>query len=530
MNSPLPGLVSRGAPASRRAFIRSAGYGTAAAFVASSLLARLKAADTSAGTFLASTDATDDPLFMSATKLAALIRAKKISATEAVTLCYKRIDEVNPKLNAVVFMCRERALMEAAEADAALAKGKLKGALHGVPMTIKDSFDTAGVVSTGGTLGRKTYVPGSDATVVARARAAGAILLGKSNTPEFTLGGGGKGTLNLIHGVTRNPHHTQYQPSGSSGGAGAIVAAGGAHFDIGSDYGGSIRGPAYANGIAGIKPTLGRVPRTGHIVGYGGAFDSFQETGPLARRVEDLTLLMPILAGPDWSDAAMAPVPLGDPAKVDLKGLRVAFYTTNGMMDPTAEVQALVNQCVGYFSALGCVVTDAKPPKMRELAETRQKFEGANGRDHIRRLLKKHGTLQASPGLRVEGDVLPSSDFTRLCEEMDAIRSEQLSWFEAYDLIVCPANQRAPIPLDYEQPGGREARSRSSYTSQYNTTGWPAGVVRAGTSVADPGLPLGIQIVAQPWRDDVVLAALSLVEAKSGGFKKPSFASERTQA
>jgi amidase len=495
MNHPSLDFVARTAPpTSRRAFLRTAGYGTATAFIASSLLTRLRAAETKAGMYLASTDKTDDPLYMSATKIAGLIRAKKISAVEAVNLCLKRIDEVNPKINAVVAFCRERALAEAAEADAMLAKGKSKGALHGVPMTIKDSFDTAGVLTTGGTLGRKQFVPGKDATVVARAREAGAILIGKSNTPEFTLGGGGKGTVNLVYGLTKNPYNLNYQPSGSSGGAGAIVAAGGAYFDIGSDYGGSIRGPAFANGIAGIKPTLGRCPRTGHIVGYGGAFDSFQETGPLARRVEDLALITPLLSGPDWSDAMMAPVPFGDPAKVDLKTLRVAFYTTNGQMDPTPEIQELTKKCAAYFAELGCKVTQDAPPKMKELAEVRQKFSGAPGGDHMRRLLKKHGTTQASPGLRLDGEVLPSADFTRLCEEMDAIRSEQLAWFENYDLIVCPASQRAPITLDYEPPGGREAGRRGgSYSSQYNTTGWPAGVVRAGTSTEDPGLPLGIQ-------------------------------------
>jgi amidase len=142
----------------------------------------------------------------------------------------------------------------------------------------------------------------------------------------------------------------------------------------------------------------------------------------------------------------------------------------------------------------------------------------------MRRMLKKHGTTQASPGLRLDGEALPSGDFSRLCEEMDAIRSEQLAWFEGYDLIVCPASNRAPITHDYEPPGGRDsARARgASYTSQYNTTGWPAGVVRAGTSTDDPGLPLGIQLVGQPWRDDVVIAALALVEAKSGGWKKPA--------
>jgi len=421
-----------------------------------------------------------------------------------------------------VAFCRERALAEAAEADAMLAAGKSKGPLHGVPFTIKDSFDTAGVVSTGGTLGRKYFVPGKDATIVARVRAAGGILLGKTNTPEFTLGGGGRGTVNLVYGLTKNPYNTNYQPSGSSGGAGAIVAAYGSAFDLGSDYGGSIRGPAFANGIAGIKPTLGRVPRTGHIVGYGGAFDTFQETGPLARRVEDLALLLPIISGPDNWDATMAPVPLGDPAAVNLKSLRVAYYLTNGVKDPTPEIQAVVKQCVAYFTKLGCKVKQDAPPKMKELSEVRQKFESADDRDHIRRLLKLHGTTQASPGLRVDGETLPSADFTRLCEEMDAIKSEQLTWLENYDLIICPASDRAPIPLDYEPPEGREAARRGGgYTSNYNTNGWPAGVVRAGTSKTDPGLPLGIQVVGQPWRDDVVLAAMAHIEAQTGGWQPP---------
>ncbi len=461
-----------------------------------------------------------DVLSKSVVEIAAMISSKAITSVELVKLCYARIDEVNPKINAVVAFCRDRALAEAKEADAMTAAGKSKGPLHGIPFTVKDSFDTAGVVSTGGTLGRKNFIPTKDATVVARARAAGAILIGKTNTPEFTLGGGGKGTVNLVYGLTKNPYNVDYQPSGSSGGAGAIVAAGGAFFDIGSDYGGSIRGPAYANGIAGIKPTLGRVPRTGHIVGYGGPFDSFQETGPLARRVDDVSLLMAILNGPDNWDATMAPVPLGDPARVDLKSLRVAYYTSNGIMAPTKEVQAIVTECVGYFKKLGCKVTEAMPPKMAELAEVRTKFNGADGREHIKRMLKMHGTTEPSPGLRVTGDVVSSADFTRLCEEMDAIKSEQLAWFEAYDLIICPASQRAPIRLDFEQ--APEVRSKSSYTSQYNTTGWPAGVVRAGTSKEDPGLPLGIQVVAQPWRDDVVLAAMGHIEQATGGWQPPS--------
>ncbi len=494
-------------PWSRRHFVKTTGGAAAAIYWLPHVGAQAATTNT-------------DLLAKSTVEIARLIANRDVTSTEVVQACFARIDAVNPKINAVVATCRERALAEAALADALLAEGKPLGPLHGVPFTVKDSFDTAGLVTTGGTLGRTTYVPGKDATVVARVRAAGAILLGKTNTPEFTLGGGGRGTVNLVYGVTRNPYHLDYQPSGSSGGAGAIVAAGGAYFDIGSDYGGSIRGPAFANGIAGLKPTLGRLPRTGHIVGYGGPFDSFQETGPMARRVEDIALLAAIMNGPDDWDAAMAPVPLGDPAKVDFKNLRVAWYDSNGLMAPAKEVQKLVRQCVGYFKKAGSKVKEDRPPKMEQLAEIRSKFNGADGREHIRRLLKLHGTTQASPGLRTDGDIVTSAEFTRLCEEMDAIKSEQLAWFEQYDLIVCPASQRAPIPLDHPLLPP-EQRAKASYTSQYNTTGWPAGVVRAGTSKHAPGLPLGIQLVAQPWRDDVVIAAMDLVEQHTGGWAPP---------
>jgi amidase len=533
MKHPPSDLLARAAsPTSRRAFLRHAGYGATAAFVATSLLSRLKAADAPSGGFLMSSDKTEDPLYVSATKLAGLIRAKKITSVEAVKLCYARIDAVNPKINAVVFQCRERALAEAQLADEALAAGKVLGPLHGVPFTIKDSFDTAGVLSTGGTLGRKAYVPGKDATVVARVRVAGAILLGKTNTPEFTLGGGARGTYNLVYGQTYNPYHDHYNPSGSSGGAGAIVASGGSYFDIGSDYGGSIRGPAHANGIAGIKPTLGRSPRTGHIVGYGGAFDTFQETGPLARRVEDLYLLLSIIGGPDNWDARMAPVPLGDPAAVDLKKLRVAFAlqptgTPPPAPDappyaqpPTPQVAELLKQTVAYFTALGCTVKEDQPPKIRELAAVRQKFEGADDRDHIRRLLAKHGTGQASPGLQVSGTVLPAAEFTALCEQMDALKSEQLAWFENYDLFICPSGNTPALEVPPEfarAPGG--GGLGGNFTSNFNTTGFPGAVVRVG--VSDLGLPIGMQVVGQPWRDDQVLAALSHIESKTGGWQKP---------
>ena len=403
--------------------------------------------------------------------------------------CYARIDAVNPKINAVVAQCRERALAEAAEADALLAAGKPKGPLHGVPFTVKDSFDTAGVVSTGGTLGRKDFVPGNDATVVARARAAGAILLGKTNTPEFTLGGGGNGTVNLVYGLTNNPYDAELLNRAARRAAPArSLRPAGAFFDIGSDYGGSIRGPAYVERHRRHQADATvacRAPATSSATAA--PFDNFQETGPMARRVEDLTLLMPISSGPDDWDAAMAPVPLGDPAAVDLQDAARRFlHDERRRRSDAGDAGDGHANASATSSKLGCKVTEDRPPKMNELAEARQTFNGADGREHMRRMLKKHGTTQASPGLRLDGDVVPSADFTRLCEEMDAIKSEQLAWFEKYDLIVCPAKRAAAaVRLDYERPPDRPAGA--SYTSQYNTTGWPAGVVRCGTSTEAAG-------------------------------------------
>jgi amidase len=158
---------------------------------------------------------------------------------------------------------------------------------------------------------------------------------------------------------------------------------------------------------------------------------------------------------------------------------------------------------------------------MKELGEARRKFSGANDADHLRRMLAKYGTTQASPGLRLSGEVLPSADFTKWVEVMDSIKSEQLAWFEKYDLIVCPANAKPPqkVPPEFVRAPG--AAGGGNYTSQYNTTGWPAGVVRAGTSTEEAGLPLGIQLVGQPWRDDVVLAAMAHVEKQTGGWQLP---------
>jgi amidase len=511
-------------PNPRRTFLRKAGLAGSAALLAQ-LGMRPAVAQTASGpTYLKSKDATDDIVFMSATKLAGLIRDKKVSAVEAVTAYYARIDAVNPKINAVVQFCRERAMQEAKAADQSLSSGKLIGPLHGVPMTIKDSIDTAGVISTAGTVGRMNFIPEKDATTVARLRAAGAILLGKTNTPEWTLAGGGipgvSTTANIIYGISKNPYDTARSTAGSSGGAGAIVAAGGSAFDIGTDWGGSIRGPAHNNGIAGIKPTFGRVPRSGHIVGFGGYLDNWQELGPMARRVEDLSLLMPIVAGPDFIDCAQYPMPWKT-TPVEISKLRVAFFPTNGVAETTQETQDMVKACAKYFSDAGAQVTEDCPKEIiMELEEIRVKFMAGCGWSYLERLAEKWGSKAVSPTVvaRYKQGVVPTAELIELWEKQDANKVRFLQWIKNYDIVLCPTAGKPAQPINLGvNPGG--FRPGSGYTGMFNTTGYPSAVVRAGTSPEK--LPIGIMVTGQSWRDEIVLAACDFIESKTGGWQKP---------
>ena len=450
-----------------------------------------------------------DPIHYSSVRaLAAAIRDGRVTSAEVVDACLARIDEVNPALNAVVQLRADAARDEARQADAAVAAGDPLGPLHGVPMTIKDSLDTADLITTGGSTGRASFVPAQDATVVRRARAAGAILLGKTNTPELTLS---YETDNLVYGRTNNPWDLTRTPGGSSGGAAAIVACGGAAFDIGSDYGGSIRLPAHFNGIAGIKPTHGRVPRTGHIFPYGGTHDSFQQLGPFGRYVDDLVLLLPILAGPDNIDPAIVPMPLGDPAEVDVRALRVGFHDDNGIRTPTPETQAVVRTAAAAMEALGAQVDESRPEGIEQSFTIGFGVFGADGRAAVRRLLLEAGTDEAS--IPTTGDVLTADELDRLLVDWYDLRSRMHRYLDDHDVILCPVNGKPAVPH------GATDLPDYSYTMTYNATGWPGVVVRGGTS--PEGLPIGVQVVAAPSREDVALAVALRLEAALGGFAPP---------
>ena len=460
----------------------------------------------------------EELIYASAVTIARHIRDKKVSAAEVVDAHLQRIDDVNPSLNAVVQTAADRARAEAREADEALARGEVKGPLHGVPMTIKDSLDSEGVISTGGTKGRASFVPDADSTVVARLRSAGAILLGKTNTPELTLAGE---TNNLIYGPTNNPYDLSRTPGGSSGGAGAIIASGGSPLDMGSDTGGSIRLPSHFCGIAGLKPNSGRVPRTGHIVPYAlGAVDSLTQNGPMARYVEDLALTLPIIAGVDSRDPAIVPMPLGDPNAVDLKTLRVAVHTDNGIMTPTAETIDAVNKAAAALADIGVHVEEQLPEAIHDSARLANRLSAADGRAWVRRILQREGTTEVHLWLQKridDAEPLKIEEFTALLEEVDRFRSAMHTFMQDYDVILCPV---CAFPA---QPHGStlddKKRLGFSYTGAYNLTGWPGAVVRGGTS--PEGLPIGVQVVAGAWREDVALAVAQYLETALGGWQRP---------
>lgn len=423
----------------------------------------------------------------SATALAGLVARREASATEVVEAHLARIAAVNPAINAVVQAAPDAA-ERARAADAALARGDAVGPLHGVPFTVKDNTETAGVITAAGAPERAAVVPERDATVVARMRAAGAILLGKTNCPPW---GSGVETDNELYGRTSNPHDLTRTPGGSSGGEAAAIAAGASPCGIGTDSGGSVRIPAHFCGVCALKPTQALLPVTGVFDDEGpiGAIsDPRTQVGPLARTVEDLGLLLRVLAGPDGRDGGVPPVALGDPSAVDVAGLRVAVHADNGISPPTAETAAAVSAAAAALADAGARLREARLP----------------GDGHA---------LTVEVWASYEGG-MSSLDLYRLLRRWDAYREAVLAFMDDHDVVLCPVY---PVPAPpHGGTAGAELRAVElqhaiSYTTPFSLVGAPCAVVPFG--VSPEGLPIAVQVVARPWRDDVALAVAALLEA-----------------
>ena len=458
----------------------------------------------------------DNIIYSSAVSIREAIKKREISSVEVVEAHLRRIEQVNPKLNAVVRICGDRAMEEARQADSKRPKDAL-GPLHGVPITVKDSHDTEGIVSTAGTKGRAQFVPSEDSTVVSRMRKAGAIVLGKTNTPELTLS---FETDNLVYGRTNNPYDLTRTPGGSSGGAGAIVAAGGSPIDLGTDTGGSIRVPSGFCGIAGLKPTSGRVPRTGHIISHVmGALDSLTTIGPMAKFVEDLSVVYPIISGSDHKDPSIVQMSIESYLDVELKYLKIAYFADIGDTKAEEDVVHTLENAVSVLRSAGSSLTRHLPEAMKVPPEINLLV--ADGGASIQRLLTKSGTDEPHNYVsRFIGanDSLSVGEYTKLLEKRDVFRSEMINFMSAYDLILCPVRPYAPLP--HGESLNKERMSGNQYTSTFNMTGWPGVVVRCGTS--GDGLPIGLQVIGRPWHEHVALAAGALLERELVGWQMPN--------
>jgi amidase len=457
-------------------------------------------------------------LALSAREQARLVRERRISSRELIAAQLDRIAAVNPALNAAVEVLGERALDDAGAADRELAAGKLRGELHGVPFSIKDSIELAGSRSTAGTLGRKNAAPSTaDATLVARLRRAGAIPIAHTNLPDLLFA---FESSNLIFGQTNNPYDVTRTCGGSSGGEAALIAACGSPLGLGSDAAGSVRLPAAFTGIAGLKPTSGRLPRTGHFPPAGGWLEMVWQIGPMARRVEDLIDAMRLLTGPDGIDPTVPDVPFREPDHVNLADLRVAFYTDNGFAAADSEVSAVVRAAAEAVAPAVRLVAEACPACLPDAYDLEMKFIGPDGGDGLRAYLRELGSTEVHPLLtgwldKLEPYRTDLAGLARYWAELDAYRAGMMRFLRDYDAILCPAYVRPALPH------GESIRDENfrgfSHTMAFNVAGWPAAVVRSGES--GTGLPIAVQVAAAPWREDIALRVALLLEEALGGWK-----------
>jgi len=420
---------------------------------------------------------------LGAVHLAALITRREISALEAIDAFVQRIEETNGTVNAVVATCFDRARREAGETDARIARDEPMGPLDGVPFTVKDVVETEGVPTAAGLLERAHTVPTRDAVVVARLRGAGAILLGKTNTPP---NGSGGVTDNELFGRTLNPYDPTRWVAGSSGGEAAAQAIGASAFGIASDSGGSLRVPAHACGVATLKPSSGRVPNTGVLGHPGGLSDVRTQIGPMSRHVEDLLPILGIIGGPDGRDAGVVPMPLTSRAASGDR-LRVATFSDDPSGETTDATTATVRAAAAALEAAGATVVEAHPGDL-----------GERSLEISRRYWR--------------WDELTGEGISELLGDWDALRSDVLAFMDAFDVLVCPAAPSAA------RPHGEGLEHLFVHTLPYSLTGQPCVVVRAGE---DEGMPIGVQIVGPLWRDDVAVVAALIVEARMGGWTSP---------
>lgn len=453
------------------------------------------------------------------------IRNRSISVVELSTYFIQRIDQVNPFINAVAQVDPDRILNEAALLDEELSKGIVRGPLHGIPITVKDNLMTKDIVTTGGSFAYIDHIPMQDATAVKRLRNAGAIVLGKTNLPDFALSWE---TNSTAFGRTNNPYNFAHTSGGSSGGEAAILASGGSALGLGTDSGGSIRLPAHYCGVAGIRTSRGLIPSTGHIPpkeGYPilGVFAPFSAIGPMARYVDDLIYTLPILIGEDGVDPYAENQSIINAPHFSLCGKNIAVYSSlaNTIVDP--EIEAVVYQVAKTLTSLGAHVNDVQPPDLDTARDIYSGIVGADGGEGIRHLLSELGYDGIPYNLNQSLSLMPQEPSLRryldTSIQWDIFRIKMLEFMKPYDIILCPVAAFVALLHDraFTEP---DLFHHEKFLIPFSLMGWPSVVVRAGMN--SNGLPIGIQVVAKHGQDYQALYTALAIEQQMGGWKPPS--------
>ncbi len=472
---------------------------------------------------------------MSGTEVAAAIKARQLSSVEALEHLVARVSRLDGPINAVVQWDLDRARAAAAAADAATIRGDAVGALHGVPLTIKDSFSTIGCVTTSGSPDLADHVPTEDAWPVARLREAGAIPFAKTNLPIFA---GDIQSYNDVYGTTNNPHNVDRTPGGSSGGSSAALAMGFTPLELGSDIGGSIRVPAHYSGVMGHKPSYGIVPGHGQIPGMPGTLSQadLAVVGPMARTVADLESMLDVIAGPDrWQTPAWR-LELPPARAKTLPELRIAAWTDDPYCPVDASTRRVLAQVIASIEgAGGRVDTDARPDFTLEKADVVFKsllfsaLAGSFSRQEIEQIA---GDTNETPlGFIHRASAARHREWLANNERRLQIRQRWHEFFQHFDVILLPVQPRGAIPHDHSPQWSRTIAIEGVTRPYQDLFGWtgpagagflPATVVPGG--MGDDGLPIGVQIVGPYLNDRTTLQAARLIAELRGGCPRPALA------
>jgi amidase len=457
-------------------------------------------------------------------EIAQEIRSKKISPVEVIELHLKRIETLQPKLNAFVHLDPEGAREQSRAAESLVLRGGQLGPLHGVPLTIKSCIDAAGWPCPAGSLLRKDYSANQDAPLVSRLKAAGALLLGNTNTPEFLMA---YETDNRLTGKTSNPWNLAHSAGGSSGGEAAAIASGCSAGGVGSDGGGSIRVPAHFCGICGLKPTPGRIPGTGHFPPGAGAFSWIGVVGPMARTIADVRSLLEVMAGPDTGDALSAPVPLRAYREGELRGLRIGILESDALGIATAETRAAVQRAATSLGERGFNVEPFRLEGLDRALDLWWFFFGPVIGNLIRHSVAGHED-QISPMLReylayaTSGDPITLDQFTKACADRDLLRADILRQMRDTPVLLSPVSTSPAFRHgrgNYHP--GTGYRDTMRFSQWLNLTGFPGASVPVG--VSNEGLPIAVQVIGRPFEDELVLAVAEAIEQARGPWQAPPF-------